>query len=181
MHEWIVLPDFGALAPRHLFAAGAMPVTVVQCAIVVCASLLARRRAARTQEFPPADPRQIWAELKHLRADCATSAADLEGAVAKLKDKALARMIERGSNTHQLQVLQRALDEKASIIGALEQQKAELEVLKERHLLQLHRKDVELSACADALANAEQTIALLRGMLDMPDRAQAPAPRRAIG
>jgi len=180
MHEWLVFSDLGALAPRHLFASGAMTVTLVQCVIVVCASRLARRRAARALEFPPGDSREIWAELTQMRADCATSATDLEVAVAKLKDTTMAQMIARGSSAHQLQRLQRALDEKASTIDALERKKAELEVVKERHLLLLHRKDKELSACSDALANAEQTVALLRGMLEVPNRLQAPAPRRAI-
>src|ERR1700731_3019653 len=121
MHDWLLLPDFGAMAPRHLFAAGAMTVTLVQCMLVAWASVLARRRTAHAGEFPPDDPHRIWVELKQPRADCATSAESLEGALAKLKEKALARMIERGSNTHQLQVLQRALDEKAAIIEDLEQ------------------------------------------------------------
>src|ERR1700736_3810457 len=103
MHDWLPLPDFGAMAPRHLFAAGAMTVTLVQCVIVAWTSVVARRRrTAHAGEFPPDNPHRIWAELKQLRADCAMSAESLEGALAKLKEKALARMIERGSNTHQL-------------------------------------------------------------------------------
>ena len=44
MREWLVWPDFGALAPGLVFAAGALTVALVQRVIVACAGLLARRR-----------------------------------------------------------------------------------------------------------------------------------------
>ncbi len=180
MHEWLVLPDFGAVAPGHHFAAGALAVTLLQCVIVACADRLARRRAERT-EFPPRDPGRMWAELRRLRADCATSAANLETAFAQLKDRAMAQMVERGSSAHELARLQRTLDEKNAVIGTLERRKAELELLRERHLLELARKDEELSARSDALANAERTIVLLRGVLARPAAAPVPLPQRAVG
>jgi septal ring factor EnvC (AmiA/AmiB activator) len=136
MHEWLVWPDLGALAPGLVFAAGAMTLAVLQCAIVACARWLARRRA-RAQVFPPDDPRRIWAELKELRADCATSAANLETAVAKLKDKTTAHLMERNSGAQELQRLQDALDQRATLIDALERQVAELELLRTRHALEL--------------------------------------------
>jgi Skp family chaperone for outer membrane proteins len=179
MHEWPVLPELGALTPGLQFAAGALTVTLVQCVIVLGATVLARWRAARKYQFAPDNPRRIWAEFRQLRADCTTSAANLEAAVARLRDTALAQMVERGSSAHQLERLQRALDEQASMIGDLERQKAELELMKERHLLQLHRQDAELSSRSNALATGERTIALLRGLLGKSDRAQAPAPDRS--
>ena len=167
MHEWLVLPDFGALAHGHHFAAGAFTVALLQSVIVACADRLARRRVWRTQ-FPPRDPSRMWAELRQLRADCATSAGNLETAFAQLKEKAMAHMVERGSSAHQLERLQRTLEEKLSIIDMLERRKAELELLKEQHLLELNRKDEELRISSEALANAERTIVLLRGVLARP-------------
>jgi hypothetical protein len=178
MREWLVWPDFGALAPGLVFAAGAMTMTLVQCAIVACARWLARRRA-RAQVFQPDHPRRVWAELKELRADCAISTANLETAVAQLKDKATVHLVERTSSAHELQRLQEALDQRASLIDALERQVAELELLRARHALELQRRDEQLSSRSDALASAEKTIALLQGMLDVAGRARFPS--RAAG
>ena len=180
MHEWLVWPDFGALAPEHMFAAGAITVTLVQCVIVACAGWLARRRG-RSQVFPPDDPRRIWAELKELRAECATSTANLETAFVQLKDRATAYLRERGSRAQQLQHLQDALDQRASLIDALERQIAELELVQARHALELQRRDEELGSRSDALASAQQTIALLHGMLDVAGRAGPRVPSRAAG
>ena len=179
MHDWHVLPELGAIRAGLWFAAGAMTVTLVQCVIVACASLVRRLRPAGACEFPARDPGLIWAELRELRADCAASAANLETAVAKLKQSAMAQMVELGSSAHRLERLRRALDEKTSAIGALEQQRAELELLKERHLLALDRKDAEIGTRSDALATAQRTIALLRGMLGPASSPQPPAPRGA--
>jgi chromosome segregation ATPase len=178
MTEWLMLMNVAALPPDALFAAGAMTVTLVQCVIVAWVRRQARRRAARTHEFAPANPDRIWAELKQLRADCETSTTNLEVSVATLKEKALGRIQELGSKAHEVQHLHRALEEKSSVIGALEDQKADLERWRERHLLQLHRKDEELSTRADALATAERTIALLKGMLEFPEVARTVAPGR---
>ncbi len=178
MREWLALSDVGALAPEHLFAAGAITVTLVQCAIVACARWLARRRGRRPM-FPPGDPRRIWAELKELRAECAGSAAKLEAAVARLKDRTMAYLAEREGGAQQIRRMQEALDQRASLVDALERQVAELELLKARHVLELERRDEELSSRSDALASAEQTIALLRGMLDVAGRAQPRAASRA--
>jgi predicted RNase H-like nuclease (RuvC/YqgF family) len=181
MKEWLMLMNVAALPPGVLFAAGAMTVTLVQCVIVAWARRQARRRAARTHEFTPTNPDLIWAALKQLRADCETSTTNLEMSVATLKEKALGRIRELGSKAHEVQHLHRALEEKASAIGALEEQRADLERWRERHLLQLHRKDEELSTRADALATAERTIALLKGMLEFPAAARTPAPGRGNG
>ena len=67
------------------------------------------------------------------------------------------------------------------MIAQLEQQTAGLELLKEEHLLQLRRQDEALSSRAAELATAEQTIALLNGLIGLPDRTKPPAPRRAAG
>jgi hypothetical protein len=179
MHDWHVLPELGAIRASLWFAAGAMTVTLVQCVIVACASLVRRLRPAGAYEFPSREPSLIWAELRELRAGCAASAANLETAVAKLKQSAMAQMVELGSSAHRLERLRRALDEKTSAIGALEQQRAELELLKERHLLALDRKDAELGTRSDALAAAQRTIALLRGMLGPASSAPPQASKRA--
>jgi vacuolar-type H+-ATPase subunit I/STV1 len=174
MREWLVWPDFSALAPGLVFAAGALTVTLVQCVIVACTRRLARRRG-RAQVFPPDDPRRVWAELTELRADCATSTANLETVVARLKDKATAHLVERNSSAERLQRLQEALDQRAALIDALERQVAELELLRTRHALELQRRDEELGRRSDALASAENTIALLQGMLDVAGRARSPS------
>jgi hypothetical protein len=182
MREWLVWPDFGALlgalAPGLVFAAGAMTAMLAQCAIVACARWLARRRA-RAQVFPPDDPRRVWVELKELRADCAASTANLETVVAQLKDKATAHLMERDSSAQELQRLQDALGQRATLIDALERQVAELELLRVRHALELQRRDEELVSRSNALASAEKTIALLQGMLDVAGRARFPS--RAAG
>lgn len=182
MREWLVWPDFGAFlgapAPGLVFAAGALTVLLVQVAIVACARWIARRRA-RAQVFAPDDPRRIWAEVKGLRADCAASTANLETVVARFKDRARAHVRERDGSAQRLQRLQDALDQRASLIDALERQVAELELLKARHVLELQRRDEELASRSDALASAKQTIALLQGMLDVGGRARFPS--RAAG
>ncbi len=178
MREWLAWPDFGALAPGLVFAAGAVTVTLLQCAIVACTRWLARRRG-RAQVFPPDDPRRVWTELKELRADCATSTANLETVVAQLKTKAQAHLAERSSSAERLQLLQDALDQRASLLDALERQVAELELLRARHELELQRRDDELARRSDALASAENTIGLLQGMLDVAGRARFPS--RAAG
>jgi hypothetical protein len=179
MREWLVWPDlgaaFGALAPGLAFAAGALVVVLLQCAIVACIRL-ARRRVG---VFPPDEPRRVWAELKELRADCATSAAKLEIAFAQLKDRTTAHLVERSSNAQELHRLQEALDQRAALIDALERQVTELELLRARNTLELQRRDEELASRSDALANAEKTIALLQGMLDVAGRARFPS--RAAG
>ena len=185
MHEWLALsgfalPDLGALAPAVHFAAGVVAVMLVQGVIVAWARW-ARRRAARRRAFRPGDPRAIWSELGRMRAECAASIANLEAAVARLKDTAQAHHAGRGSNVEPIERLQRALDEKAAIIRHLEQQKTELELLKEGHVLELRRQDEQLSSRAAALATAEQTIALLHGLIGRPELAPPPAPKRAAG
>jgi hypothetical protein len=179
MHELPVFPDLGALTLGFQFAAGAVAVTLVECVVLVCVFLLAKWRAARRHAFPPDNPKRIWAELKQLRAECVTSAANLEAAVARLKDTAMVQLVESGSSAHQLQRLQCALDQQASAIGSLERQKAELELSNERHQLQLRRQDAELSSRSSALATAEQTIALMRGLLGKSARTQSPVPNRS--
>ena len=182
MHESLALPDLGALAPGLYFAAGALVVTLVQGAIVACKALWAEWRASRRQEFPPDDPTRIWAELKQLRAECATSATGLETVVSRLRDAIMTEVVERDARADRLERLQRTLEEKSATIGDLEQQKAALELLRETHLLQLQRQDEELGSRSSALAAAEQTIALLRGLIGRSDRVvQAPVPtRRAV-
>ncbi len=181
MREWLVWADLsadlGAVAPGIAFAAGAAAVMLVQAAVLAAVRSVARWRAPRV--FPPDDPRRIFAELKELRADCATSAANLERAVAQLKDKTTAHIAERNNGAEQLQRLQDALDQRATLIDALERQVAELELLRTRHALELQRRDEELARRSDALANAETTIALLQGMLDVAGRARLPS--RAAG
>jgi hypothetical protein len=181
MHDWLVFPDLGAPAPGYHFAAGAIAVVLVQCAIMICRSFLAWWRASGRLEFAPDNPARIWAEVKELRAGCATSATNLEAVVARFRDAALAQMAERAGGAARFLRLQRALDEKVTVIAELEQQKAELELMKEQHLLQLHRQDEELSSRSAELATAEQTIALLNGLIGLPDCTKPPAPRRAAG
>ena len=181
MHEWLSVPDVGASASGLHFAAGAIAVVLVQCVIVAGRSLLLWWRATRALEFPPDAPSRIWGELKELRADCATSATNLEGVVARFRDAAMAQMAERAGSVDRLREMQQALDEKAAMIISLEQEKAALELVQEQLVLQLQRTDGELDSRAAALATAEQTIALLQGLIGIPDRAPPPAPRRAAG
>jgi hypothetical protein len=179
MHEWLGLPDLGAPAPGLHFAAGALAVVLVHCLIVVGRSLLAWWRASRKLEFPPGDPTRIWSELRQLRAACATSATNLESVVARFRTVAMARMAERAGDAERLAHLRVAFDENAATIASLEQQTAELELVQEQLLLQLERQDGELSSRSATLANAEQTIALLQGLVGISDHAPPPAPRRA--
>jgi hypothetical protein len=181
MHEWLAFTDFGALGPGYHFVAGATAVVLVQCAIVVCKSFVAWWRASGRLEFPPGNPTRIWTELKELRAECATSATNLEAVVARFRDAATARVGERASGAARFQRLQRAFDEKATMIAQLEQQNAELELVQEQLLLQLHRQGEELGSRSVELATAEQTIALLNGLIGLPDRAKPAPPRRAAG
>jgi hypothetical protein len=173
MREWLVWADLGAVAPGLMFAAGALTAVLVQCAIVACVRWL--RRRARGQVFPPDDPRRVWAELTELRADCATSATKLETAFVRLRDKTTAHLVERNSNAQELQRLQEALAQRCTLIDALERQVAELELLRARNALELQRRDEELVSRSDALANAEKTIALMQGMLDVAGRARFPS------
>jgi hypothetical protein len=88
---------------------------------------------------------------------------------------------ERASSAARFQRLQRAFDEKAATIAGLEQAKIELELVQEQLLLQLHRQGEELESRAAELATAEQTIALLNGLIGLPDRTKPPTSRRAAG
>ena len=178
MHEWLVSSDFGVVAPGLLFAAGALAVVVlVLCVIVAGRSLLAWWRASGELTFPPDDPTRIWAEFKELRAECVASATNLEAVVARFRQVAMARMAGRDGNADRLAHLRRALDEQATAVAALEQEKVELELVQEQLLLQLVRQDGELGSRAAELAAAEQTIALLQGLVGISDRAPPPAPR----
>jgi hypothetical protein len=181
MHEWLAFPEFGALAPGYHFAAGVLAVVLVQCVIVAIRSFVAWWGVSGRLEFPPDNPTRIWGELKELRAECATSAASLETAVARLRDTAMAKAAESTGSVARLQRLERALDGKATVIVELEQQKAELELVQEQLLLQLYRKDEELGVRAAELATAEETIALLNGLIGLPDRTKPSAPRQATG
>jgi|SRR5579871_39807 len=180
MREWLIRLDFGTIAPWLVFAAGALAAILLQYPIVAGVGWLSRRRA-RAQMFPPDDPRRILAELRELRAGCATSTASLEAAVERLKDRATAHLREHTCSTQEIQRLQDALDQRVSLIDALERQVAELELLRARHVLELKRKDEELGSRSDALASAEQTNALLRGMLDVQGRARPRPSSRAAG
>lgn len=179
MQEWPVLPDLGALAPGLQFAAGAIAVVLAQCVIVAGKGLLAWWRATGELAFSPADPSRIWAELRGLRAECATSAANLETVVARFRDAAMAQTARRAASVDRLGQMQHALDENAATIASLGRQKVELELVQEQLLLQLQRQDGELDSRSAALATAEQTIALLQGLIGTPDRAPRPAPRHA--
>src|SRR5215831_5908016 len=174
MHDWLVLPDIGALAPGLDFAAGAIAALLVQCVIVAGRRLLAWWRASRALDFPPDDPNRIWAEVRQLRAECATSAANLESVVARFRQGAMARIAERAGSADRLEHLRRALDEKAARIATLEQQNVDLELVQEQLLLQLVRQDGELNSRAAALATAEQTIGLLQGLIGLPESAPPP-------
>jgi hypothetical protein len=181
MHEWLAFSDSGAVAPGWHFAAGALAVVLVRCVIVAGKRFVAWWRASGELAFPPDNPTRIWAELKELRAECTASAANLETAVVRFRDAATARVTERTSGAVRFQRLQRALDDKATMIAELERQKAELELVQEQLLLQLHRQGDELESRATELATAEQTIALLNGLIGLPDRTKPPTPRRAAG
>jgi hypothetical protein len=181
MLEWLVLPDFGALAPGLHFAAGAIVVMLVQGVIVAGRGLLAWWRATGELVFPPGDPSRIWAELKELRAECATSVTNLESVVGRFRDAAMAKIAERDGGIDRLARMQRAFDDNAATIVWLEQQKVELELVQEQLLLQLERQDGELASRSVALATAEQTIALLQGLIGASDRMPPPAPRRVAG
>ncbi len=178
MREWLSWPEFGSVAPALVFAAGALTAILLRCVIVALAGWLTRRRA---RVFAPDDPRRIWAELKELRADCAACATSLEAAVAQLKDKATTHLRERDRNAEQLQGLRDALERKGALIETLERQVAEHELLRAHHVRELQRKDEELASRSHALASAERTNALLRGMLDVQGRARARPSSRAAG
>jgi hypothetical protein len=178
MHEWLV-PDLGALAPGLHVAAGAIAVVLALCVIVAGKRVLAWWRATAQLEFPPGDPSRIWTELKELRAECATSATNLEAVVARFRDAAKARVDTRAGNADRLEHLRSALEERTAAIAALEQQNFKLELVQEQLLLQLQRQDGELASRAAALVTAAQTIALLQELTGLSDRAPPPAPRRA--
>jgi hypothetical protein len=181
MPEWLPFPGLGALAAGLHFAAGALAVVLVQAVIVAGRSLLAWWKASGELVFPPDDPTRIWAELKELRAECAASATNLESVAARFRTAAMARMAERTGDAERLAQLRGALDEKAAAIATLEQQKVELELVQEQLLLQLERQDGELASRSAALATAEQTIALLQGLIGMPEHAPPSPSHRAAG
>jgi hypothetical protein len=181
MHEWLAFPDPGAVAPGWHFAAGALAMVLVQSLIVAGRNFVSWWRTSGQPAFPPDNPTRIWAEFKELRAECVAAAGNLETVVARFRDAATARVGERASSAARFQRLQRALDEKVATIGGLEQQKAELELVQEHLLLQLQRQGEELSTRSAELATAEQTIALLSGLIGLPDQTKPAAPRRAAG
>ena len=170
MGEWLVMHQAEALPPAVIFAAGAISLGVVQYVAIAVRRLLARRRAARTVAYAIRDPRR-------LRADA--DAANLETGVARLKQRTLKRVRELDQRTGEAQDLRRALAEKSAAIEALERAKADLELWQEKHVLDQHRQDDDLRARPDGLADAQRTIATLRGLLDLPERARASMPRRA--
>ncbi len=116
--------------------------------------------------------------FERLRAECDTSAANLEDGVTQLKQMVLARVRELERAATEMRQLRRELKDKSATIDVLEQAKSDLELWKARHLLELRRKDEELGANAEALATAEQTIAILRGLVDPHDRSRRPTPGR---
>jgi len=178
MDAWLLLMrQADALPPAVIFAAGAASLVLVQFAVVVFRRLLARHRTARTAAYAVRDPRRLRAEAERLREACDVSAASLETGIARLKQRALERVRELERVTNEAQDLRRALAEKSATLAALERVKAELELAQEKHLLELRRREDELRARADALAAAQQTIALLRGMIDRPGRAANRAAR----
>jgi DNA repair exonuclease SbcCD ATPase subunit len=177
MDVWLLIREAEALPPAAIFAAGALSLALVYCVIVVAHRLLARHRAARTAAYAVRDPRRLRAEAERLREACDASAASLETGIARLKQRALARIREFERATGEAQDLRHALAEKSSIIAELERAKADLELAKEKHLLELRRQEEELRARADALTAAQQTISLMRGMLGRPGRAASRATR----
>jgi chromosome segregation ATPase len=179
MDAWLVIRQAEALPPGVIFAAGAALVALVQYVTVVFRRLLARRRAARAAEYAVRDPRRLRADAERLREACDVSAANLETGVARLKQRALERVRELDHAMGEVRDLRRDLAEKAAKIADLARAKADLELWKEKHLLDLRRQQDELRARADGLAAAQQTIALLRGMLDRPERARSQTPSRA--
>ncbi len=179
MDAWLVIQQAEALPPGVIYAAGVASVVLVQCVIVVVRRLLARRRAARAAAYPVRDPRRLRADAERLREACDVSAANLETGIARLKQRALERVRELDQATGEVRDLRRELAEKSAIIADLKRAKADLELWKERHVLDLRRHEDELRARADGLAAAQQTIALLRNMLDRPERARSATPSRA--
>jgi len=180
MDAWLLLiRQAEALPPAVIFAAGAASAVLVLCATVAVRRLPARRHAARTEAYGIRDPRRLRADAERLREACDVSAASLETGIARLKQRALERVRAFDRVTSVARDLRRALAEKAAVITDLEHAKADLELAKEKHLLELRRQEEELRARADALAAAQQTIALMRGMLDRPGRALPPTASRA--
>jgi hypothetical protein len=178
MDAWLLIRQAEALPAGVIFAAGAVSAVLVQYAAVVFRRLLARRRAARTAPYPVRDPRRLRADAARLREACDVSAANLETGMARLKQLALERVREHAHTAAEVHDLRRALAEKAAVIADLEGAKAEMVLASEKHRLDFRRQADELRARADGLAAAQQTIALMRDMLDRPERAGA-APSRA--
>jgi chromosome segregation ATPase len=179
MDAWLLIRQAEALPPAVIFAAGAVSAVLVLRATVAVRRLLARHRAARADAYAIRDPRRLRADTERLREACDASAANLETGMARLKQRALARVRELDRVAGEVEDLRCDLAEKSAIIADLERVKADLELAKEKHLLELRRQEEELRARADALAAAQQTIALMRGMLDRPGRALSPTASRA--
>jgi hypothetical protein len=178
MSAWLAMHRLDALSPAVAFAAGVIALAVIQGIVLACWKLLGRRPDTDARWQSPANPQRQRDDIERLRAACDASAANLESGVARLKQTALERVRELERAASELRRVRRELKDKAATIGALERAKSDLELWRERHLLVLKRKDEELGASADALATAEQTIALLRGMIDPLGRARVPMPRR---
>jgi DNA repair exonuclease SbcCD ATPase subunit len=179
MDVWRLIGQAEALPPVLIFAAGAVSVVLIQGIVVALRRLLARCRAARAAAHPARDPRRLRADAERLRKACDASAASLQVGIARLKQRALERVraLERASaEAHDLQ---RELAEKSAIIADLEQAQADMELWKEKHLLELRRQEDELRARADGLAAAQQTIAMLRDLLERSGRGLAPTANRA--
>jgi chromosome segregation ATPase len=179
MDAWLLIHQAEALPPAVIFASGAVSIAIVQCVVVVARRLLARHRAARTADYAIRDPRRLRADAERLREACDASTANLETGIARLKQRTLERVRELARVTGEVQDLRRELAEKSAVTAESERAKAALELAKEKHLLELRRQDDELRARAEALAAAQQTIALLRGMLEGSGRERPSTPSRA--
>ncbi|HEY1544087.1 MAG TPA: hypothetical protein VGG01_16910 [Xanthobacteraceae bacterium] len=171
MDAWLLIRQAEALPPGVIFAAGAISMGLVLYVVVVIRHLLARRRVARAAAYPARDPRRLRADAERLREACDVSAANLETSIVRLKQRTLERVRAFDQVTSEVQDLRRELAAKSALIADLERAKADLELSQQKHLLDLRRQEDELRVRADGLAAAEQTIATLRGMLDLPQRA----------
>jgi hypothetical protein len=180
MDGWLLIRQAEGLPPGVIFAAGVVSAALVLYVVVACRRLLARRRAARTPEYPVRDPRRLRADAERLREACDVSAAGLEAAIAQLKERALGRLRELELARGEMRDLKRALAEKSDIVAELMRANAELELGNEKQRLDLRRREDELRIRAEGLAAAQQTISLLRDMLDRSERVRVPAPGRAI-
>jgi len=170
MDVWLLIRQAEALPPGVIFATGAASAALLQGVAVACRRLLARRRAVRVPAYPIRDPRRLRADAERLREACDVSAANLETGIARLKQRALARVLEFERATDEVRELRRKLAEKPTVAADLARAKADMELLKEKHRLELRRRDDELRIRADGLAAAQQTIVTLRDMLERPER-----------